>query len=252
MENWTKSVAVVTGANSGNGFAIFQKLAESNLTVVGIDIRVDAIENYKKTTGAEKLFSIVCDITKDKETEDAFKWIEENLGGVDIMVNNAGIFKNIGILDHEKPMSELAQVIEVNFTGMVRCSRLAFKSMQKRDSFGYIICINSIAGHFVPRTGGVKMGTYPGTKYAITATTEVMRQELIFMGNTKVRVSNISPGLVKTNIFKAANIPQEITDRFMENSLEPENIGDTVCYLLSLPHSVNVNEIIIRATGSEF
>jgi NADP+-dependent farnesol dehydrogenase len=252
MEKWTNSVAVVTGANSGNGLAIFKKLAEFPMVVVGLDIRIDAIEKLKEETGNSKLFSIVCDVTKDDLTEAAFKWIEEKLGGVDILINNAGIFKKIGIFEFEKPMSELALVVDLNFTAVVRCSRLAFKSMQKRDAFGYIINMNSILGHSVLPADVLHSGTYPGSKHAITATTELMRYELNHMKNTKIRVSSISPGAVKTNIFKTAGVNDTLENALMTNSLNPDDISETVCYLLSLPNSVNVNDITLRGTGSPF
>jgi NADP+-dependent farnesol dehydrogenase len=91
MEKWNKSVAVITGANYGNGFATLKKLAESGITVVGLDIVTDAIETLKK----EKVHAIKCDVTKDDQTEAAFKWVEQTLGGVDILINNAGIISNL-------------------------------------------------------------------------------------------------------------------------------------------------------------
>lgn len=79
-----------------------------------------------------------------------------------------------------------------------------------------------------------------------------MRRELNNMKNNKVRVSSISPGLVQTNIFKSADIKQDMEDKLFQKSLAPDDIADTVCYLLSLPYSVNIHELMIRATGSDF
>lgn len=76
-----------------------------------------------------------------------------------------------------------------------------------------------------------------------------MRRELNRMGNNKVRVTSISPGLVQTNIFKSAEITPELGEKLLEKALTPEDIADTVCYLLSLPYSVNVHELTVRATG---
>jgi NADP+-dependent farnesol dehydrogenase len=94
MEKWNKSVAVITGANYGNGFATLKKLAESGITVVGLDIVTDAIETLKKEKNL-KVHAIKCDVTKDDQTETAFKWVEQTLGGVDILINNAGIISNL-------------------------------------------------------------------------------------------------------------------------------------------------------------
>jgi NADP+-dependent farnesol dehydrogenase len=251
MEKWLKSVAVVTGANSGNGFAILKKFAELGITAVGVDIRTDAIDKLKGEMGDVKIYSLVCDVTKDEPTEAAFKWVEDTLGGIDILINNAGMIKSIGTLEHEKPMSELTMNVDLNFTAVVRCARLAFKSMETRDSYGYIVNMNSVYGHYIAPITLMNVGVYPGTKYAITATSEIMRRELIRKKNRKVRVTSVSPGLVQTNIFKAAEVHQETEDKLFNTSLVPEDIADTVCYLLSLPYKINVNEITVRATGSE-
>lgn len=162
MHKWSKSVAIVTGANSGNGFAILKKLAESAITAVGFDVRTDAIDKLKAETGSSKIHSVVCDVTKDDSTEAAFKWVEDQLGGVDIIINNAGLLKSIGLLEHSKPMSELAYNVDLNFTSVVRCARLAYKSMEARNSFGYIINMNSIYGHYVLPINLMQIGVYPG------------------------------------------------------------------------------------------
>jgi NADP-dependent 3-hydroxy acid dehydrogenase YdfG len=190
MEKWNRSVAVVTGANSGNGFAILKKLAESKITVVGFDIVTEAIDNFKSENTDLKIYSVVCDVTDDDETEIAFHWVDDTLGGVDILINNAGTLRDNGIFDHEKPMAELAMNIDLNFTASIRCARLAFKSMETRGNHGYIVNMNSVLGHLKPAPlEGVNIGVYPGTKYAITISTEIMRQELLCKQNTKVRVT---------------------------------------------------------------
>jgi NADP+-dependent farnesol dehydrogenase len=252
MEKWSRSVAVVTGANSGNGFGILKKLANAGITVVGFDIVTKTIDEFKEKNPDLKVYSIVCDITNDDETSVAFDWVEDTLGGVDILVNNAGTLRSIGILEHEKPMSELAFNIDLNFTSVIRCSRLAFKSMEARKTYGYIINICSVYGHAIPFMPGVQTGVYAGTKWAITASTEVMRRELNEMKNIKVRVTTVSPGVVDTNIFRAAGASDEAHQGLMEKPhLNIDEIGDTIAYLLSLPYHLNVHDITIRATGAD-
>lgn len=162
MHKWSKSVAIVTGANSGNGFAILQKLADSAITAVGLDVKTDAIEKLKTEMGGSKIHSVVCDVTKDDSAEAAFKWVEDQLGGVDIIINNAGLLRSIGLLEHNRPMSELAYNVDLNFTSVVRCARLAYKSMAARNAFGYIINMNSIYGHYVLPINLMQIGVYPG------------------------------------------------------------------------------------------
>lgn len=210
MLKWIKKVAIVTGANSGNGFAILKQLAEQGLVVVGLDINIDAIDKLKEGNGCLKINSMMCDVTKDESVEAAFRWVEDKFGGVEILINNAGMLRDIGkcgsplpfmvlnkihslvsvgILEHDKPMSELAKNVDLNFTAVVRCARLAFKSMESRGAYGMIINMNSVYGHYVAPIKLMNVGVYPGTKHAITATSEVMRRELIRVENHKVRVT---------------------------------------------------------------
>jgi NADP+-dependent farnesol dehydrogenase len=196
------------------------------------------------------IHSLECDVTQDRPTEKAFKWIEEKLGGVDILINNAGIIKNIGILDHNKPMSEISKVIDLNFTAVVRCARLAYKSMEARDSYGYIINMNSVRGHYITPSTVVNVGVYPGTKYAVTATSEVMRLELIRKNNKKVRVTSVSPSLVSTNLLEAADVHPDRQEAMFSTSLIADDVFGSIFHLLTLPYTVNISEITVRATGS--
>jgi NADP-dependent 3-hydroxy acid dehydrogenase YdfG len=165
------------------------------------------------------------------------------------------MIREIGIFEHDKSMREIQNTIDLNFTASIRCARLAFKSLQERDSFGYIININSVYGHAVAPIAAnetIQIGVYPGTKYAITASSEVMRMELNIMKNYKVRVSSVSPGVVHTNLFKAGSMSDETENiLFRSNVLKPENIADAIAYLLSTPPEVTINELTIRATGAE-
>lgn len=253
MEKWIGKVAIVTGANSGIGFGILKKFADAGLIAVGFDINIDNIEKFKSENKSLKVHSKICDVTKDEVTEAAFKWVENQFGGVDVLVNNAGTMKGFGILDHSKPMSELTFNVDLNFTGLIRCSRLAFKSMETRGAYGYIININSIFGHAIPLDGTFQVGVYPGTKFAITASTEVMRLELNLMKNRKVRVTSLSPGSVNTNILNICGITQERKKALLDAPhLNPEDIADSILYLLSIPYHVSIHEITVRATGSDF
>jgi NADP+-dependent farnesol dehydrogenase len=251
MELWKGKVAVVTGANNGMGFAILKKLAEEGMIVVGFDIFTDDMAKLAKARSDLKIHIAKCDVTKDDQVEGSFQWIDKNLGGVDVLINNAGVFKDVGVLQHEKPMADLTLMIDLNFTAIVRCTRLAFKSMEARDACGYIININSIHGHSVAQfDNSVQLGVYTGTKYGVTATTEVIRRELGNMKNRKVRVTSLSPGLVKTQLFKNGGLSQEIEDSFLKHPfIYPEDIANNITYLLSTPMHVNICEMTIRPTG---
>lgn len=84
----------------------------------------------------------------------------------------------------------LQQVIQTNLGGTLNCTKAAYRHLKKYDAIGHIININSVFGHGVPSFGPEpNVNIYPGTKHAITATTEVLRQELNFLKNHKVKVT---------------------------------------------------------------
>ena len=136
--------------------------------------------------------------------------------------------------------------------GVIYCTREAFKSMRNQD-LGYVININSIGGHFVPfSTSSVpSYNVYSASKYGVTATNEVLRQELIFSEcKDKVRITSISPGEVKTDMVEAAGYQGSVDEYFSSVPLLlPEDVAESVIHVLSTPPRVNITEIIIRPTG---
>lgn len=163
------------------------------------------------------------------------------------------IFRFIRILDEGDQINDdLKETVDVNLMGVVYCTRAAFKSM-KRQELGYVININSICGHFVPfPTENVpSYNIYPASKYGVTATNEMLRQELIFTEcKDKIRVTSISPGEVKTDMVEASGY-QGTADEYFSSIplLLPEDIADSVIHVLSTPPRVNITEIMIRPTG---
>lgn len=143
MDKWQNKTAVVTGANSGLGLAILRKFANAGIKAVGFDIETDNIEKLKDELKGVQIFEKVCDVTKDESVEAAFEWAEKTHGGVNILVNTARTFRNVGVLDYDKPVRDLVYNVDVDFNGAVRCSRLAYKSMETRDTYGYIINVVS-------------------------------------------------------------------------------------------------------------
>jgi NAD(P)-dependent dehydrogenase (short-subunit alcohol dehydrogenase family) len=174
MDKWQGKVAVVTGANSGIGLAILKKLAESGLKVVGFDIEIDNIEKLKHELKNVQIFEKVCDVTKDESVEAAFDFAEKN-GGIDVLVNTARTYRNVGILDYAKPVRELAYNVDVDFVGAVRCSRLAYKSMEARDTYGYIINVNANFSNLLTPMKDIELGVYSGACSALQTTSNVRK-----------------------------------------------------------------------------
>lgn len=191
MERWTNKVAVVTGASSGIGAAIATDLAKAGMIVVGLARRKERVDELKaqlpKSTKGS-LHSFKCDVQQENEVVAAFAWVASKFGGVDVLINNAGIVR-AGKLVGKDDTQGIRDTIATNIMGVVLCTREAFASMKARGVDGHIVLINSIAGHGVPRAPGMSsLNIYPPTKHAVTAMTEVLRQELQAEG-TKIKVT---------------------------------------------------------------
>ncbi|KAF2888303.1 hypothetical protein ILUMI_17870, partial [Ignelater luminosus] len=222
MERWKGKVAVVTGASAGIGAAIAEALVNAGLQVIGIARSKERVQALAKTLENKpgKLYAVQADIR-----------------AVSILVNNAGIVRGTNLTDGNTKMWK--EVLDTNVLGLCVATRQAVKSMRDNNIDGHIIHINSIAGHKVPTFPGVNV--YAASKYAVTALTETLRQELNFV-KSKIKITSISPGGTKTDIIQAADIvlTKELEDFLKSNPtiLKPEDIADAVLYVLATPPHV--------------
>lgn len=245
MDRWVGKVAVVTGSSSGIGAAIAKDLAKAGMVVVGLARRVERVEALKDDlpeSAKNLLHAVKCDVSKEEDILKTFKWVEEKFGGVDVLINNAGILRQTDLLDADNTQM-LREVVDTNVMGLVLCSREAYQSMKKRSVDGHIVHINSIAGHRV--VNFPKLNIYSASKHAVTAITETMRNELRTAG-TKIKVTSISPGGVRTEI-----LPTDIVTSDMP-LLESEDISEAVLYVLGTPPRVQVHELMIKPVGEIF
>uniref|UniRef100_A0A034VPL3 Dehydrogenase/reductase SDR family member 11 n=1 Tax=Bactrocera dorsalis TaxID=27457 RepID=A0A034VPL3_BACDO len=244
MERWQNRVAAVTGASSGIGAATVKDLLKANLIVVGLARRLERMKELKSQLPAEqqkRFHAVACDVSSQESVDTAFDWIIKELGGVDILINNAGIFV-AGQASTQDPLA-LQKVLQTNVMGVVYCTQRAFKSMKERNFDGHVVVVNSVLGHSIPMTQGNSQppffSIYPPSKYAVTALTEVLRQE--FKGlNTKIKITSVSPGLTDTEIvpeeFKGAEFP----------SLKSEDVSSCILFTLSTPPHMQVHEITVK------
>ncbi|ETN62710.1 oxidoreductase [Anopheles darlingi] len=242
MERWNGRVAVVTGASSGIGAAIVKDLAKAGMVTIGLARRVERIEELRKDLpeeAAKRLHAIKCDVSNEADIDAVFKQVEDQFGGCDVLVNNAGILRVKPLLEVGNT-SDIKAVLDTNVTGLVLCSQRAYQSMVKRSVDGHIVHISSIAGHGVPSVPN--MNVYPASKHAVRAITETMRHEMRDAGK-KIKVTSISPGAVKTEILDGMNLPADI------NLLQSEDISAAVLYTLGTPPHVQVHEIMIKPLG---
>ena len=245
MDPLKSRTALVTGASSGIGRAIAVALAHHGMRVVLAARRADrlaALEQELTQTGAEVL-SVVADLRDETQILSLFEQTRRRFGGVDVLINNAG-------LGHKAPLmsadTELwREMLELNVLALCICTREAVKDMQARGAAGYVIHISSMAAHRVPPGSGV----YAGSKFAVRALTEALRQELRD-ANSPIRVSAISPGYVETEFAAQYNKSEEAARQTYgrHKVLEADDIAAAVVYLLSQPEHVQVHDVLMRAT----
>ena len=240
-------VAVVTGASSGIGYATALALAKAGAKVAAGARRVDKLELLQKEiqkSDGEILIEKL-DVTIKEDCNSFIDIVLKEWNHIDILINNAGImplsfFKNLKI-------NEWEQMIDVNLKGVLYCTAAAIPTMINNKS-GHIINISSVAGRVVFPAGSV----YCATKYAITAFSEGLRQELSQRYN--IKVTCIEPGVVATEL------PNTITDKSLEGfvesvkkmeALQADDIANAIVYALDSPRYVNVNEILLRPISQE-
>lgn len=193
MERWVGKVAVVTGASVGIGEAICIDLLKAGLVVVGLARRVELVEQIRDrvpSAVAGSLHAFKCDVTNETDIVSAFAWIDRALGGADILVNNAGLLQTGVNLVDAGNTAILKRILDTNVLGLVQCTREAFQSMRRRGvNDGHIVLINSICGHYVPVIPGCgPMNIYTASKHAVSAITEVLRQEFNML-QTRIKIT---------------------------------------------------------------
>jgi NADP-dependent 3-hydroxy acid dehydrogenase YdfG len=234
-------VAVVTGASSGIGEATVRALAAEGAAVVAGARRKERLDGLVEEIG-RKAIAIECDVTDESQAHNLVQRAVEEYGRIDILVNNAGVMllSTVG-----KGLSDQwRQMFEVNVMGLLYATDAAIGHMKEQGS-GHLVNISSVAGRKVTRDSS---GVYAGTKHAVNAISEGLRQELL---ENNVRVTIVGPGAVDTEL------PDHITDEEAREGLsgllklerlQAEDIADAIVYAVTQPERVSVNEILIRPT----
>ncbi|XP_013388580.1 dehydrogenase/reductase SDR family member 11-like [Lingula anatina] len=242
MDRWAGRVALVTGASKGMGEAIARSLVKNGMVVVGCARHVEGMQ--KAATGLEgekgRLIPMKCDLTKTEEIESMFQKIKEQLGGVDVCVNNAGV--NFYQDCKTGPLSDTKTLYDVNVFAVITVSQLTIQSIQERNrDDGHIINISSVCGSTVH--ADVPCHMYTPTKQALNAFTEGLRHELR-KEKTKIRTTVISPALVDTPLVRGLF---DASFFCPEYSLQPDDVAAAVTFALSAPPCVNVRHICLHA-----
>ncbi|KAI4454424.1 dehydrogenase/reductase sdr family member 11 [Holotrichia oblita] len=250
MERWSGKVAIITGASAGMGAVISQYLVERGMKVVGLSRRIERIEELSKrlTEQPGKLYAFRCDISKEEDILRAFRWIRDNLGPVHVLINNAGLTRPTNLTDGST--EDWRKIFDVNVMATCICTREAVRIMKDHNISGQIINMNSVVGHYVPMMTEPLLNVYPASKFAVTALTETLRQELRYY-KSKIKITSISPGVVRTPEYTEGQDEEDNNSSGMP-SLKPEDVADAVIYILSTGPNVQVHELTLRPIGEMF
>jgi 3-oxoacyl-[acyl-carrier protein] reductase len=243
MTNQTSKVAIVTGASRGIGAAVAERLGQDGFTVIvnysGDASPAEALARKIEANGGRAL-TAKADVSNPVAVRGMFDAAEAAFGGVDVLVNNAGIMQLSAISDTED--ASFSRQIDVNLKGTFNTLREAARRL--RDGGRIINFSSSVVGLLQPT-----YGVYAATKAAVEAMSSVLTKELRGRGIT---VNAVAPGPTATDLFLKGK-PQEVVDRLaklapLERLGQPADIANAVAFLAG-PDAAWINGQTLRANG---
>jgi NADP-dependent 3-hydroxy acid dehydrogenase YdfG len=248
-ESLAGTVALVTGASSGIGAATATALAARGAKVAVAARRLERLERLAAEIGrgGHTALAIAADVSDQEQAVAAVERTVEELGGLDVLVNNAGQML-LGPIEGA-PTEEWDRMIDLNLKGLINTTHAAVPHLlaAARDSqrgCADVVNVSSVAGR-IARAGS---GVYNLTKHGVGAFSESFRQE--FAGR-RVRSVVIEPGAVDTELTDhiREGIRDQVRERFADiEVLESADVADAIAYAVTRPWHVSLNEILIRPT----
>ncbi|MEB3767325.1 SDR family NAD(P)-dependent oxidoreductase [Acinetobacter sp. MD2] len=242
-------LALVTGASSGFGYAISQALIQQGYRVIGAARRLDKLQQMQAELGTA-FFPLCLDVTAShQQLATALNTLppEFSLSHVSVLVNNAGLALGLDAADTAN-LDEWQTMLDTNIKGLMNMSRLVLPHMVEKKT-GIIINLGSIAGTY-PYPGG---NVYGATKAFVAQFSLNLRADL---AGTGVRVTNIEPGLCGGTEFSVVRFHgnADKAQQLYQNTapLLPEDIANTVAWIVSQPAHVNINRIELMPTSQSF
>lgn len=231
--------ALITGATSGIGAAAARLFAKHGWKVMGTGRRGDRLKALQEELGANFL-PLELDMRDVDRLTDLSRLAGE-WGGVDLLVNNAGLAPAADPL-HEQDWDRLEQVIATNITGLVALTQALLPTLIERQ--GAVINLSSVAATYPYRGGAV----YGGTKAFVRQFSLDLRCDLAGSG---VRVSSIEPGMAETEFTVVRNGGDQAASDALYAGLEPmtsEDLAETIWWIANQPPHLNINTIELMPT----
>ena len=239
-----KKIALITGATSGIGEGCARKFAQGGYNLIITGRNTTKLEQLKKELEQDgtQVLALAFDVRNREAAKKAVDFLPEAWRNIDVLINNAGLARGLDP-EYKGDFDEWDQMIDTNIKGLLTMTRLIVPGMVRRNH-GHVINIGSLAGDAAYGGGNV----YCATKSAVKALSDGLR---IDVAHTKVRVTNVKPGLVETNFSnvrfrgdtqRASNVYQGI------EPLNGDDVADVVFYAASAPEHVQIAEVLVLAT----
>jgi NAD(P)-dependent dehydrogenase (short-subunit alcohol dehydrogenase family) len=228
-------VSVVTGGTRGIGLALAEALLKQGdaVAVAGTSpqtVKRAADRLREGAGGADRVMVSVCDVRDSAAVESTFNEIANRFGGIDVLINNAGV--GVGRPIADMPYDEWHRIIDINVSGVFHCCKAAIPHLRRRNG-GWIINISSLSSKN-PFAGGA---AYSASKAALNAFSEALMQEL---RQENIRVSYVLPGSVATEFSGRAS------QAGADWRLQPDDVARVVVDLLAHPARSLPSRVEIR------
>ena len=222
-----KKVIVITGASDGLGKTLAESLSKEN-NVIALATTEEKLQKVAEDNNCNYK---VCDVSDYHQVEKCTNEIIEEFGKIDILINNAGLWIQEEL--EENDVERIHDVIDVNLLGMIYMTKAVIPIMKKNQD-GIIININSQAGinHKAERV------VYNASKWGVTGFSKSLQDEVAKYG---IRVTDILPGMLKTDMFNKMNIKKN-----MENGLDTKEVARLVKFIIDTPKDVMIPEVGIK------
>ena len=235
MKNMENKNIIITGASGGIGNSIVEKLYEYKANILASGTKIEKLEELKKKFPKIKILRF--DISENDKIEEFIENGVNELGGLDCIVNNAGITQdNLAI---RMSIEEWKKVIDINLTSTFLMSKFAIKKMLKNKK-GKIVNITSVVGH----TGNLGQSNYTASKAGIIAMSKSLAIEY---AKKNITINCVSPGFIQSNMTDriVESIKAVLTSRIPMSKLGTgEDVSNTVAFLSSDAASYITGETI--------
>ena len=214
---------IITGGSDGLGKTLAETLSKENRVL----ILATNEAKLRAVADANNCDYGVCDVAD----YDAVKTVVDDFGKVDVLINCAGLWIQEELETND--VERIEAVVKVNLLGVINCSKAVIPSM-KQNHDGLIININSQAGinHKAERV------VYNATKWGVTGFTKSLQDELAKYG---IRVTDVMPGMMKTDMFKKLNI-----EKNMANGVDTKEVARLIQFIIDTPADVMIPEVGIK------